>query len=731
MRSRHQAVDGQEGGFSDFAWRAALIVLPVLLLAVFGGLSLRQDRRLVESEMRERSHAYAEQAAEHCYRLLVEPRRIGDEAAPVTLRITSGGRLESPPDYPAVPEPQVRDTSRLAEEQAVLWKQLESAPRQAEADRREAWRQFLSTALPEEFAALGHYRLGCLLAAEGQPEATNTLQTLIRDYPDSRGETGLPLITLATYRLAEVRLSLLAASGGGEGMPSVIDGLCSNAVTRPSVLTPWILERAAELADPDPAGAMMVAAWSARWQQDEVRRAEYGFAERVAGPQWPAIFWYPRSCHSADLACALTEADPAATSPAVLAIRLRTSEEGNMLYAIREFEGVDSHVKAASEAAALPDYAGVEFHVAGRVMTSSAGDFVTRDQEVQEKDGQHRGAVLGQAGRIMEDGTEAVRVIVSLLDPAGLYRRQRQRVFWFGTLIAVSAGVAFVGLASTWAAMRRQQTLYRMQSNFVSSVTHELRAPLGSLRLIAENFQRGKVREPGDQQRFFQYMVQECARLSAMIENVLGLARIEQGRQTYDFQETNVARLLEDTVRLMGESAEERRVSILLEIDRGQLEAARDEAIVDGPALQRAVINLLDNAIKHSPAGSRILVRAGRMEARERAKGTPGSAGTLTIEVVDQGRGIPDSEHAKIFERFYRRGSELRRESAGAGIGLSIVKHIVEAHYGTVRVESKPGEGSRFVLEVPWRPTIGHRFPLSRRTGEGRGEGHSGSGLGA
>ncbi len=134
--------------------------------------------------------------------------------------------------------------------------------------------------------------------------------------------------------------------------------------------------------------------------------------------------------------------------------------------------------------------------------------------------------------------------------------------------------------------------------------------------------------------------------------------------------------------------------------------------MADGKALQQALVNLIDNALKHSPKGDTVTVglEVRNAECGVRSEGNKGPlraartthcAPRLLLWVEDHGQGIPVSEHERIFERFYRRGSELRRQTQGVGIGLSIVKHIVEAHGGKVRVRSAPGQGSRFTIELP------------------------------
>ena len=281
---------------------------------------------------------------------------------------------------------------------------------------------------------------------------------------------------------------------------------------------------------------------------------------------------------------------------------------------------------------------------------------------------------------------------IRLTDRNLLYARQRQLQYIFGSLIAVSAAAALVGFIAAYRAFRRQQELNDLKSNFVSSVSHELRAPIASVRLMAENLESGKIPGPAKQQEYYQFIVQECRRLSSLIENVLDFSRIEQGRKQYELEPTDLASLVATTVKLMEPYAVERGVSLRLE-PAGQPTDAKMEATVDGQAIQQALVNLIDNATKHSAAGQTVLVAL----ARHDSPPTP----ALHISVTDQGPGIPAAEQEKIFERFYRRGSELRRETQGIGIGLSLVKHIMAAHSGRVTVQSQPGHGSRFTLEIP------------------------------
>jgi signal transduction histidine kinase len=228
---------------------------------------------------------------------------------------------------------------------------------------------------------------------------------------------------------------------------------------------------------------------------------------------------------------------------------------------------------------------------------------------------------------------------------------------------------------------------------------------------MAESLERGKIAEPVKQNEYFRFIGQESRRLSSLIENVLDFSRIEQGRKQYEFEPTDLNALARQTVKLMEPYAAERQINLVFAPD-SQLSTLNSQLSADGRAIQQALVNLVDNAIKHSHSGQTVTVGLETIPGTQHSVSSiqnPASANpSLRLFVEDQGEGIPAVEHEKIFERFYRLGSELRRETQGVGIGLSIVKHIVEAHGGRIIVRSAPGQGSRFTIELPVNPENNH-----------------------
>ncbi len=270
---------------------------------------------------------------------------------------------------------------------------------------------------------------------------------------------------------------------------------------------------------------------------------------------------------------------------------------------------------------------------------------------------------------------------ITAVSPALIEHEVRRQAAWTLSLLGCAVATACLALWFMLRAVRHERRLAALKSQFVSSVSHELRAPIGSIRLMAEALHDGKV--AGTAARDFHRLIAgESARLSQMVENVLDFARIEEGRKRYRFEETDLRQLAADTLRLMAPLAAERRITLASEL-------AAVTATVDPAAIQQALVNLIDNAIKFSPESSEITVTLS------------GSPDGWMLAVRDQGPGIPPAERERIFERFHRLGNELRRETQGAGIGLSIVKHIAEAHRGRVTVcDGDGGSGSLFGIEV-------------------------------
>ena len=263
---------------------------------------------------------------------------------------------------------------------------------------------------------------------------------------------------------------------------------------------------------------------------------------------------------------------------------------------------------------------------------------------------------------------------------APYHRRQG----WTLGMIGLATLTSLMGLVLTQRALRRERRLSEMKSQFVASVSHELRAPVASMRLMAEALESGKVSERGKAKSFHRLMASESARLASMVENVLDFARIEQDRKSYVMAETDVEGLAEDAVALLRPQAEAKEITL-----RTTFEKLSFLPEIDGLAIQQALVNLIDNAIKFSPKDSSVTVTLRASED-----------GWL-LSVSDEGPGIAARDHSRVFERFTRLENELRRETQGAGIGLSLVQHVADGHGGRVSLESFPGKGSTFTLHFP------------------------------
>ncbi len=230
--------------------------------------------------------------------------------------------------------------------------------------------------------------------------------------------------------------------------------------------------------------------------------------------------------------------------------------------------------------------------------------------------------------------------------------------------------------------LRKLETLRR---DFAANVSHELRTPITSIKGFIETLQDGAGSDPANASRFLAIVAKEADRLEAIVEDLMSLARLDQAEERGDLElaETGVRGVLVSAIEACGEAARARRISVGLDC-RGEPSARANAAL-----LERAVVNLVDNAVKYSPEGGRVTVSAFRGEHG------------LSISVEDAGSGIAAEHLPRIFERFYRVDKARSRDLGGTGLGLAIVKHVAQAHGGAVTVESAVGRGSTFTILLP------------------------------
>jgi two-component sensor histidine kinase len=226
----------------------------------------------------------------------------------------------------------------------------------------------------------------------------------------------------------------------------------------------------------------------------------------------------------------------------------------------------------------------------------------------------------------------------------------------------------------------------RIKSDFVSSVSHEFRTPLTSIKALSERLQKGKVKSAAKRNEYYSIISQDTDKLNRMVRNILDFSKIEDGRREYEFRETDVIQVIKNEI----EDFKKDKLSTDIKIFT-QLPQSLPPLYLDKEALSMALNNLLENAVKFSPGKKEIYVRARENETN------------VIIEVEDKGIGIKSSEIDKIFDKFYQGKNTADQAAKGTGLGLTLVRHTVEALGGNISVQSQIGKGSIFSLVFPIR----------------------------
>ncbi len=397
-------------------------------------------------------------------------------------------------------------------------------------------------------------------------------------------------------------------------------------------------------------------------------------------------------------------------------MELASQPENELRHLHREYDGQSYLVSYWQRTSEGRRYIVVAWHDIGRIVKDTLPELFTETALPGQVAAPSRLNVVDEQGRIIYgpplrsgEFTVGVKFPTTLynwrlqVSPAAseeLAQSVQNRKTLELVLVTLSCVVILAGVITILLAVERERRLNALKTDFVANVSHELKTPLALVRMFGEMLQSGRVASDEKRKEYLDIIVNESERLSNLIENVLDFARVERGRGAYDFalaSGDDVGRVVARAAQVLRYRAE--RENVRLEVD---VKDDLPECRIDERALQLALINLIDNAIKYGKSGregdpAKVCVSA--------TKKGDGEGDAVLIRVADDGPGIPRGEHERIFERFVRgkasQGGTDGNPVRGSGIGLALVKHIAESHGGTAHVESNVGAGSTFILVLP------------------------------
>ena len=256
---------------------------------------------------------------------------------------------------------------------------------------------------------------------------------------------------------------------------------------------------------------------------------------------------------------------------------------------------------------------------------------------------------------------------------------------WTGVLVIVVI-VIVAGLIA--GAMRRQMRLTRLKNDLVATVSHELKTPLASMRLLVDTLLDDECFDERKVHEYLQLIAKENARLSHLIDNFLTFSRMQRNKRAFNMAQAEAAEIAKTAVEAVGEKFNAAQCRLDVELASGL-----PRIVADADALVTVILNLLDNAYKYTEDDKRIKLR------------TYANGASVCFEAQDNGCGLSRRAAKRVFERFYQVNDRLSRTVGGCGLGLSIVQFIVDAHGGSISVNSEPGRGSTFTVKIPVAPS--------------------------
>jgi signal transduction histidine kinase/tetratricopeptide (TPR) repeat protein len=291
---------------------------------------------------------------------------------------------------------------------------------------------------------------------------------------------------------------------------------------------------------------------------------------------------------------------------------------------------------------------------------------------------------MGPQGEVLGENFRGLKIAFDRTPEEWLSSQSTLQPLFYVLIVILVLGMTLFGTYLLLRDVRREVRMAEMRSQFVSSVSHELKTPLTAIRMFAETLRLGRLQNQQTREEYLDTIVNESQRLTRLLNNVLDFSKIEKGKKIYRPQPASLPEVIKAAARAMDYPLSQQGFKLNVEIEEGLPPAS-----LDRDALEQALLNLLHNAMKYSDDSRKIDLRLRR------------HGNHALIQVIDRGVGIAPQEQKKIFAKFYRVPSQENERLPGTGLGLSLVHHIVTAHGGRVEVESAPGKGSTFSISLP------------------------------
>lgn len=335
--------------------------------------------------------------------------------------------------------------------------------------------------------------------------------------------------------------------------------------------------------------------------------------------------------------------------------------------------------------------------ISGVVMIDGKGNIVLLNRSAEELLGFSSKELLGKKFNEAKQQIEFTQLIQECIDTRENIRDEM--IFYFPTerIMEINLNPIFQA-DNQWAGvlivlhdLTSVRRLERMRSEFVANVSHELKTPIAAVKGFAETLLAGALDDKETARSFLKIIFDESERLNRLIGDILELSKIESKRIPLQFSPVHLESFIGNCLHVMKTEAKKKSIELEMEVPEDcYMEADEDR-------LRQILMNLLSNGINYTPEGGKVKVKVEQLASGSEA----GEADTIRFTISDTGIGIPKKDLPRIFERFYRVDKARSRGSGGTGLGLSIVKHLVELHKGTIRVESEVLVGTRFIIELP------------------------------